>query len=386
MKKLIIIGANNFQLPLIKKANSMGIETHVFAWQEGAVGKDYAHFFYPISIVEKGQILEKARTIQPDGIISIGSDLAMVTVNHVASELGLVGNSEDCTKVTTNKYLMRERLSSYNLPCPRFTGCKDVAKIHSMDLQYPLIVKPTDRSGSRGVTKVHDSSDLKSAIKRAVSESFSKDIIVEEFIDGQEYSVEMISWKGNHHFLQITEKETSGPPYFVEKAQHQPAELSDGVKEDVIDIVKRSLDVLGVLNGASHSEIIINKTNDVFITEIGARMGGDYIGSDLVELSTGFDFVKSVIEVSLGNFSEFEITENSFSGIYYCFPKPGRIIDISDSSNIYPEIIRSEIYLKKGDVVLDIKESNHRPACFLYKSTRERFVPDKEIISILTSR
>ena len=98
MKKLVIIGANNFQLPLIKKAKQLGMETHVFAWEKGAVGREFADYFYPISIIEKELILKEAEKIKPDGIISIGSDLATATVNYVADKLGLIGNSLECTK------------------------------------------------------------------------------------------------------------------------------------------------------------------------------------------------------------------------------------------------------------------------------------------------
>ena len=107
-KRLIIIGASYLQLPLILKAREMGIETHAFAWEEGAVAKSYCDYFYPISIVEKDTIVNEARRIQPDGVASIGSDLAAVTVNYIANELGLTGNSLETTALTTNKYLMRK--------------------------------------------------------------------------------------------------------------------------------------------------------------------------------------------------------------------------------------------------------------------------------------
>ena len=94
MDKLVIIGAGEFQLPLIKKAKEMGYETHVFAWAEGAVGKDFADYFYPISITEKEIILEQCKQINPQGIVSIGSDLAVLTVNYVARSLHLPTNPE----------------------------------------------------------------------------------------------------------------------------------------------------------------------------------------------------------------------------------------------------------------------------------------------------
>jgi biotin carboxylase len=381
MKKLIIIGANNFQLPLIIKAKKMGIETHVFAWKDGAIGKVYADYFYPISITEKEKILKIANKIQPDGVISIASDLAAITVNYLAAKLNLIGNSSFCTNITTNKYLMRDILSKNNLPCPNFYLVEN-NNIPDLGFNYPLIVKPTDRSGSRGVTKVVNKSDLNSAISRAISESFNKNAIIEEFIQGKEYSIEMLSWNGVHHFLQTTEKKTSGAPYFVEKEQHQPADLEISLQEKIIQILKKSLSVLDVKYGASHSEIIITKSKDIYITEIGARMGGDYIGSDLVELSTGFDFVKAVIEVSLGIEPQIEITENNYSGVYYVYPKHGKVISINDNSKNFQEIVRTEIYVKEGDIIGEIKESNQRKACYVYKCYSSRF-EEEDVVGIV---
>ncbi len=382
MKKLIIIGANNFQLPLILKAKEMGLETHVFAWEEGAVGKEFADFFYPISIIDKEAILQKSKEINPDGVISIASDLAAITVNYIANELNLIGNSLRSTEISTNKYLMRQVLTEKGLPCPKFKLVNNES-IQVQDLSFPLIVKPTDRSGSRGVTKVDDVKFLESSINRAIGESFNKNAIVEEFVEGKEYSVEMISWKGIHHFLQITEKETTGAPYFVEKAQHQPAQLPESLKMKIISIINDSLIALDIKYGASHSEIIITKDSKIYITEIGARMGGDYIGSDLVELSTGFDFVKAVIQVSLGIEPQIEIKENNFSGACFIYPNLGKVIEIIDNGTNYPEVIRTEIFVKVGDDVDEVKESSNRKACYLYKSKLNRFICD-DVVQILT--
>ena len=108
MKKLVVIGANDFQNQLILKAKEKGYETHVFAWKDGSVGEQTADFFYPVSIVEKEQILEECKKIQPDGVISIASDLASITVNYVSEKLGLTCNGIKSAEISTNKYLMRK--------------------------------------------------------------------------------------------------------------------------------------------------------------------------------------------------------------------------------------------------------------------------------------
>ncbi len=296
--KIAIIGANEFQNKLIIKAKEMGIETHVFAWEEGAVGKENSDFFYPISIIEKEKILEICKEIKIDGVCSIASDLAMHTVNFIANKLNLKGNSLECTELTTNKYKMRERLSKFNLPCPKYILVNNIEKVNLEDLSFPLIVKPTDRSGSRGIYKVNNESELEPAIKSALEESFSKEILIEEYILGDEYSVESISEKGIHKVLQITKKYTTGAPNFIERGHIEPVEIDDKLYKKIEQVILKSLDILEVSNGASHSEIKILGSN-IKIVEIGARMGGDFIGSDLVKISTGIDYLELVINIAL---------------------------------------------------------------------------------------
>lgn len=301
MKKLAIVGASYLQEPLIQRAKEKGIETHVFAWAAGDVGEKSADFFYPISTTDKEEILNKCREIGIDGICTIASDLAVIAVNYVAGHLGLVGNSMECTARSTNKHLMRECFKDHGLPSPRSFLVESASDLEGIDLTFPVIVKPLDRSGSRGITKVEDYSGLPEAIEAAKSQGFEKKALVEEFISGKEYSVEYISWQGKHLFLALTEKFTTGAPGYIETAHFEPAEVDQATLERVKDLVERSLDALGIEYGASHSELKIDEDGNMGLIEIGGRMGGDCIGSDLVELTTGYDFLEAVIDIALGN-------------------------------------------------------------------------------------
>jgi len=300
MKKIAIIGANDFQNQLILKAKSMGYETHVFAWQCGDVGESTADYFYPISIIEKEAILEKCSKIGIDGICSIASDLATHTVNYVAEKLGLCGNTMRCTEISTNKYLMRKAFEENGVHVPKYNICSADSDISEMDITYPCIVKPTDRSGSRAITKVTHKEDLAAAVNSAIEQSFEKKAVIEGFIEGDEYSCECITQNGKHHFLAFTKKFTTGAPNFIETGHIQPSDISEEIKESVIAQIFKALDALEIKNSASHTEFKLNENGNVCIIEIGARMGGDCIGSDLVRLSTGYDFVKMVINVSCG--------------------------------------------------------------------------------------
>lgn len=341
--KLAIIGGSYLQLPLVRKAREMGIETHCFSWQDGAVCAEVADYFYPISIIEKEEILEKCKEIGIDGITTIASDTAVVTVNYVASRMGLRSNPDDYTEVTTNKYMMRQCFMDHGVPSPQFTLVDDHDHYQITGFKFPLIVKPTDRSGSRGVEKVLDPVQLEEAIKRAKKESFEHQAIIEEFVTGREISVESISNEGVHFILQITDKVTTGAPFFVELEHHQPSSLPEDIKERVRETVLGALDALHIQYGASHSELKITEDGDIKVIEIGARMGGDFIGSNLVQLSTGYDFLKGVIEVALGEFHQPQITENNYSGVYFLSEETKHLLPVIENWKDYPEIVEAEI-------------------------------------------
>lgn len=365
MKKLAIIGASYLQLPLVKKAKSMGIETHCFAWEEGAVCKRAADYFYPISIVDKEAIFVKCKEIAIDGITTIASDTSVITVNYVASQLGLISNPNEYSTNTTNKYLMRQCFMKNGVPSPKFALVDELDHYQIKGFKFPLIVKPTDRSGSRGVEKVLDPCQLEPAIERARKESFEHKAIVEEFVTGREVSVESITNEGQHYILQITDKVTTGAPFFVELEHHQPSTLPDGIKEKVRQIVLHALDSLHIQYGASHSELKIDEDGDIRVIEIGARMGGDFIGSNLVQLSTGYDFLKGVIEVALGSFHEPIITEHNYSGVYFLSEETKHLKTIIENWHDYPEIVEAEI---TDSELRHIECSGDRSGYLIYRS------------------
>lgn len=342
MKKIAIIGASYLQKPLVEKAKEMGLQTLCFAWREGAVCADICDKFYPISIVEKDDILNVCREEKIDGICTIASDVAAPTVAYIAEKLGLVGNSYESAVKANNKYLMREAFMGAKVPCPQYRMVTDVSELSGDTWNFPLIVKPSDRSGSLGVQKVNRQEELRDAVLKALDVSFKKEAMVEEFIDGREISVEFISYQGVHYPLTITDKVTTGAPHFVELEHHQPSSLSQEMYEEIYAITKRALTALGVTNGASHSEYKITADGRICIMEIGARMGGDFIGSDLVKLSTGYDFLKGVIEVALGEFSIPVKTIQKYSGVYFLCEETKSLLPCFRRSKEDVSIVRCE--------------------------------------------
>jgi len=308
-KKIAIIGANEFQRPLIRKANELGYETHVFAWQQGSVGAKDAYRYYPISIVDKEEILAECRKIGVDGVATIGSDLGAITVSYLAEQMGLTGNTKKCQVLSTNKYQMRKAFAEAGIAVPEFelvdtSDC--LAKFRERNMKLPLIVKPTDRSGSRAVTLVLTEEELKGAVAAAVECSFQKKAIMESFLHGSEYSCECMSVHGDHHFLAMTKKFTTGYPHYIETGHLEPSGLDRDTEERAVSTVIKALDALKIMEGASHSEFRIDADGEIHMIEVGARMGGDCIGSHLVWLSTGYDFLKMVIDNAVGQPVVFE--------------------------------------------------------------------------------
>lgn len=349
MKKLAVIGASYLQLPLVKKAKEMGLEVHCFAWEDGAVCKDVADFFYPISIVDKEDILDVCQKIGIDGICTIASDVAAPTVAYVANKMNLVGNDYEAAVRANNKYQMREAFMKAGVPCPKFfmvtpESLYDSDMLNSLrDFQYPVITKPSDRSGSLGVTKIIRHRDFYPAVEFAMEKSFSHQAMVEEFIEGREISVEFISYNGVHYPLQITDKVTTGAPHFVELEHHQPSTLSDEMFTTMYEITKVALNALGLTNGASHAEYRITEDGQIAIMEIGGRMGGDFIGSDLVRLSTGYDFIKGVIEVALGKFTEPVRALNMCAGVFFLCKETEYLKPIIENWKDNPSFVEGRI-------------------------------------------
>ena len=223
--KLAIIGASQGQLPLCIKAKEMGIETICFAWQEGAVCQNYVDKFYPVSVLETESILKICREECVDGVVSNASDLLAETVAFLTDNLGLNGNSIGTIRTIKDKYRIRCLTSEIeNLVKIHF--CKYSGKLPSF---CPCIVKPITGDSKKGVYFVNNVDDFWDAIR--YSEKITQEIIIEEYIAGREFSVETISFKGQHYVVQITDKEKMEGTY---TRLPERKELSPEIDESLI--------------------------------------------------------------------------------------------------------------------------------------------------------
>ena len=222
-------------------------------------------------------ILEKCKEIKVDGITSIASELAMLTVSEIAKELNLPANSVQSAVLTQNKFKMKEAFEASHIPCAKgdvFSNIKE-ASIFASELlrNSSVIIKPSDRSGSLAINHIDSFGQLKSAFTMAIISSFNKSVVIEEFLPGKEYSIETISYEGKHKIIAFTEKMTTGSPFFVEVGHFQPTLLDHNAKSIIAEVIIKALDSLQITNGISHSEIKIDN-GQVKVIEIGGRMGG----------------------------------------------------------------------------------------------------------------
>lgn len=361
-QKLAILGASYLQLPLFLKAKEMGVETHCFAWSEGAVCKDYSDYFYPISILEKELVLAKCEEVKIDGITTIATDMAVPTICYVAEKLNLTSNSYRSALISTNKWEMRNAFKKANCPIPNFVMA-DYSELNIEGLNFPLIIKPIDRSGSRGITKINSIDLLYEATKYAIDESFSKKAVVEEYVEGHEVSVETISWNGKHTILAITDKITTNAPHFVEIEHHQPSQLPINIQEKIKVETLKCLNALEIKYGASHSEFKVTSNNDVYVIEVGGRMGGDFIGSHLVELSIGYDFLRGVIDVALNQFQQPVFKSTNYAGVYFLSKETQHLVPFFNQNNYFD--FQKEIHNLE---LKNLTNSNDRSGYLIYQA------------------
>lgn len=301
MKRLLIIGASILQLPAIKKAKELGHYVAVADFNPNAVGIPYADEFYNASTIDIEAICKVAEKFKPDGIMTLATDMPMRSIAAATSRLGLPGISMDTAIKSTDKGEMIKAFKEHGVESPWFYVIENVTMLNVLlpQLSYPCILKPTDNAGSRGVMLVESVEELLEAYQYSVSQSRGGLVILEEYMTGPEVSVEVMVVNGEPHVLQVTDKLTTGAPYFVEMGHNQPSMLPTEDVEKIKDLACRAVKSVGINCGPSHVEIKLTPTGPKMV-ELGARMGGDCITTHLVHLSTGIDMIKATIDVSLG--------------------------------------------------------------------------------------
>jgi biotin carboxylase len=366
-KKLMILGASILQLPAIEKAKEMGLDVLVVDMNPDAVGFNVPGIEKEIiSTIDIQAVISAAKRHRIDGIMTLATDMPMRTVAAVAKEMNLIGIDEETALKATNKAEMRKALQLNNVPIPKFyvVSNKDEYKEVVKQFNIPFIVKPADSSGSRGIFEVKDIHNDDLIIEAYdYCHPFSKvgDVVVEEYMEGPEVSVETLTVNGECHVIQITDKLTTGAPHYVEMGHSQPTMLSNEIAEQISKVAKAANKAIGIKNGPSHTEIIVTKEGPK-IVELGARLGGDNITTHLVPLSTGVNMVECCIKIALGETPDIKKKWNKGSAIRYFEQHAGVIDSIEgiDKAEEIDGVQQISIVHGVGEKVTEINSSGER--------------------------
>lgn len=366
MRKLLILGASILQLPAIVKAKEIGLYVIALDMNPNSIGFNYSDAKEIVSTIDISGVLTVAKNYNIDGIMTMASDMPIRTVAEVSNKLGLVGLDVACAMNATNKAFMRQCLKDSNISIPSFFVVNNYNEYLSAakKINSSFIVKPADNSGSRGVILVDDLSNeicKKGAFEYSKQYSRSGDIIVEEYMSGSEVSVEAISIKGEVNIIAITDKLTTGSPYFVEMGHSQQTTQPSNIVDDIKAITIDTINSIGIKDGPSHTEVMLTKDGPK-IVEIGARLGGDNITSHLVPLSTGIDMVECCIKIAIGDNFDISRKYNKASAIRYIPCPVGILRDIKgvDEARNVKGVKEVQIIQNIGDMVGRINSSNDR--------------------------
>ena len=301
MKRLFIIGASGFQLPAIIEAKKMGLYVGVADYDQKAVGIPYADEYFNVSTIDIEGIYSAVKAFKADGVITLCTDMPMRALANACERLGLIGLDLNAAITATDKFAMIKAFKENNIAHPSYIIFNTGTEIKTIvqKVKYPVITKPTDNSGSRGIMLANDDKELEKAILYSCENGREGNVIIEEYMSGPEVSVELMVIDSVAHVIQVTDKLTTGAPHFVEIGHSQPSCLPGEDIMAIKSLAKRAALAVGIKNGPAHAEIILTK-NGAKMVEIGARMGGGCITTHLVPLSTGINMTKAVIQTALG--------------------------------------------------------------------------------------
>lgn len=354
MKRILFLGAPVFQIPIIEKAKELGLYVGIVDINENAKAFPYADETFVCSIKDKDAVLKIAQEFGPDGVICGACDTSVLVGAYVCEQLGLVGNSVEAAFKSTNKYAMIHAFEKNGVPHPDYRFIKkDDIESAEITMPFPVISKPVDSAGSRGIHKINNEAELRDALRESSEAGTSGDVLVEEFVDGPEVSVEVLVISGIPQILQITDKITSGPPHFYETGHSQPSDLPKDYQTAIKEATCLAVKAVGLYNTPAHVEMKVSK-GGVKLIELGARMGGDSITTYLINNSIiGVNMSEAAIKLSLGE--KFELGDYANSGKTVCvrfIPSASgtvkEILGLEKASRM-AGIIRTEIWCKVGE-------------------------------------
>lgn len=388
MKKILILGAGNHQLHIIEQARKMGLYVIVVSPDGNYPGLKLADKIYYEDASNGEKVLEVARLEEVDGITTDQGEMFVRSLAYATEKMGLPGIGYDMALLFTDKNAEKEKCETLGLPTIKHSLAKNIddAKAFLRNIDGSAIIKPTDSSGSRGVVRIDTDEDLDRNFEHTKAYSKDGNVIIEQFIEGNELEVDSIVVNGCCEYLMHGDlTEFNIPNVFACSTILFPSVADSEITKKLIDVNKKTIEGLGLKNGLAHAEYIRDKnTGEIYLMEAGARGGGLYLSSHVVEMQTGLNTAEFLINYALGNIKEMPKFERELCHCgYVSFYLPvGEVIgtDGLNEALSLPFVTKSLIRVEKGMKTEAYKDKGLRSVIFLKASTREDLLNNIETI------
>ena len=361
--RVLFLGGAYAQMPVLQEAKNRGYYIISCDFLPENPGHKLADEYHNISTTDYEGVLSLAQTVKADLVIAYASDPAAPVAAYVSEKLGLPGNPYESVKILSEKDLFRQFMkeNGFNVPQVVNIGSSENNKEKLKNLLFPYIIKPTDSSGSKGVSRIDNEDQIESAINYALGFSRNKRIIAEEFIqsDGKQLHGDgfimdgklVFSSLGDHHYdININ----PFVPYSTTWPSEKPKNQIDLINLEVGKLIGK----IGFINGPINIEVRINQDGKIFIMELGPRSGGNFV-PQIINYATGFDMVKANLDVLIGNEVSIQVQATLYSAYYVIHSAiDGELIDLKLSEKLKPYIKEFHHYISRGQMVKSFQGSN----------------------------
>lgn len=365
-RAILVFGVGELQLSIIKRAKKMGLFVVGIDPCPEAVCRDACDAFEVVGGQDLIRTIAVCHKYNIKAIVTAATDKPLVMMASIAEKLGFPFFSVTTATWSTDKFQMKQRFIEGKVPCAQGKLISSASEVE--DMNFPIIIKPRDNSGSRGVKLCRNKEELENSILEALEVSHLNTVLVEEYIEGREFSIESLHYNGKSEIIQYTEKRTTEFPYNVELGHKQPANLTEDERRKISDIISRIADCMHFENCPSHTELKVNDRG-IFIIETSPRLGGDYITSTLTPLSTGINIEDQLLHIALGEPCNTKTGRlNNASAVCFFSLPEGEITNIDkhiEEVKDWPHISCFNLKLKKGDIIKKITNSLNRYGQFI---------------------
>jgi len=364
-KKLMVLGAGPYQAPAILTARQLGAHVIAVDGDANASGFPMADEHYAVDISDSDACLQLAHELRISAVVSICAEAGVQSSARIAENLHLPGISQDAALAATDKWVMRNRFVEAGIPGPRFRLAVDEQDAFNAtrEIGFPVVIKPVDNAGSRGISRVEREAELSAAFHLARRWSKKQRVIIEEFMPGTEVTVESLTYNGLTSVLAMSDKKHVPFPNCVAIDLTYPPDLSDGMQQHLRELVQEAVSALGIDCGATHAELMVTENRASFV-EIAARGGGFRVFSDMIPLVSGVDAVRETVKMALGIEPDIRPKFKKSAVLrFFNPPQRGKLLRVEgvEEARGADGIVDLGIGVQPGDVLKEITGDGERP-------------------------